>query len=1526
MPISSIRNRRPGKKPLYATSTDATLQYSINTPITPLSPITASRGVPFINLEGGEYYEYFVHTSGDPLPTGITINTTTGVISGTPTVSTVVSESQFSTTSYIAARDSRGFVAYKKSVITFIITVPFVATTSGNTYLTGFIGQTTFNNLIYDSVTGGRPPYVYYIVNGALPNGMSINQSTGRIIGVPTSVKRTYTDQSQTSVIPLTPAVSIRVRDFYNTQSVLTADFHFNIEETVTATASPNVAIVGPLPINIYFNSFTSVTAGVPPYTYFIPSSQSGSYPTGVTVNSVTGVISGTYTGLSTQIIDGEVVETYIPYVGTLKVGVQDSVGNLASTVSEVDINAYVVFEVGLATPGQNSITKLATKSFSFKPLIGSNGVKPYVYRLIDYVYTDGANNTATLTELPVGASIVPADGTLNVASGGIPAGVYKLHYGAHDNTGYEAQNIPEITLSIRDSVVGIPLLTTNTFKMYVNQSSILDTFTDVITAELGTPPYSYVAAPGLPAGMSFATVPDVYYGNTKYQIKGPITAPNKTTVVVSVTDSLGSVAPETVTIDFNVKKHISSSNDIKEIVAFVGDEIEPILVFDTISDGFMPYSVIRNSGTLRPELELINTGYDSDLPLDPANGYTYYNSTSDTYTTEKHIKLWANNWGYDPVHGKTLGTNKTWLYSGSSTITYLVQDVNREFSSNMSSLTFNIYDKLTWTSQYYMVTGVANVDEINITPIVPLNGVPPYKINAVKSKINPATGVLETLPSIGLTLTAPNIISGKANRAFTGTLYYYVTDSAKGRTDDVAVDFNIVDPITATTISAIREVMCVVGSNVYEYKAGSITEVTTELNIPFYTNVQYGKPPYTFFESDVSGNSIASKLPRNFYIDGNTGVMTGYATSTLPLARTAIYCCVSDTIPMKATASKIFLTVHDELTVVSVDNSQAFTNIDGSAPSSYMSWFTNSPMQGFMLVRGVNGSGRYLYSVEPIGSTTMEMFQQYLKINSTSGIVSLSNDPVTGTARTMVSNVFEVHFRVNVTDVFTGVTIGSNETFILQTIAEFKVTVLIESSMLEVSSAVSSDVISVTGGSGSYEVISIIPSLPLGLALSSTGTLSGTPLVVAQMATFFIRIGDTVYNASTQVALNLMIINKVANIYLPSSNAKTVGLDDVSTAANLSRAILAYTPVTVNIYVNGNITSALASRAALTIEMAGLAGSSKINLIMNSSIVGAGGAGGNASTIESSRNGKNGGPGLKLLTGAIPVNILPGTGGMIGGGGGGGGAGGTMWLSYSTAKAFRYLQRQSIPVIWYQYSDGTYQTSIQFDLTEYMYVFDSTYRELYVSLRDQYDDPSPHPYPTPFNIVYRYSPDYDNFFPAPTPSNQQSTGSLQVYTVAGASGGAGAGAGGSVTGANGGTSPNGGSHIIPSITDPTAQDFIDAGFPNNLSVASLDTRVTLDIGGKSGSGGDGTGPGAGLGGVDKPVDGNTLWGCVGGGGGGISGWGGDGDACFDAPANGATIIPGGVGGQGGPAIDATNITASLTIENPSTVYGDINY
>ena len=136
----------------------------------------------FLVATGGTpAYTYSI--SGGSLPTGLTLNPSTGAITGTPSAA-----GTFSDTSRVA--DSAG----ASSTSACGITIGPVA--GGALSLTcasniGQVGQPYVSAMV---ATGGTAPYTYSISAGSLPPGLTLDPATGAISGTPTTAGSfTYT-------------------------------------------------------------------------------------------------------------------------------------------------------------------------------------------------------------------------------------------------------------------------------------------------------------------------------------------------------------------------------------------------------------------------------------------------------------------------------------------------------------------------------------------------------------------------------------------------------------------------------------------------------------------------------------------------------------------------------------------------------------------------------------------------------------------------------------------------------------------------------------------------------------------------------------------------------------------------------------------------------------------------------------------------------------------------------------------------------------------------------------------------------------------------------------------------------------------------------------------------------------------------------------------------------------------------------------------------------------------------------------
>ena len=151
-------------------------------PLITVNPATLPNGIvgsPYnatISATGGAAPFAFSVTGG-ALPGGLSLGPTTGAITGTPTLA-----GTFNFT--ITATDSNG-CAGSRAYTVMIATPPCpVITVSPATLPNGVIGSAYSQTM---SGTGGTAPYTFTVTNGALPNGFSLNSTTGAIAGTPAS-------------------------------------------------------------------------------------------------------------------------------------------------------------------------------------------------------------------------------------------------------------------------------------------------------------------------------------------------------------------------------------------------------------------------------------------------------------------------------------------------------------------------------------------------------------------------------------------------------------------------------------------------------------------------------------------------------------------------------------------------------------------------------------------------------------------------------------------------------------------------------------------------------------------------------------------------------------------------------------------------------------------------------------------------------------------------------------------------------------------------------------------------------------------------------------------------------------------------------------------------------------------------------------------------------------------------------------------------------------------------------------------
>ena len=229
--------------------------------ITPLTAATGTVGTAYSQtLTGGggtAPYAAWTVTNGT-LPAGLTLNSSTGVISGTPTASTGAA-----TSVTVRSTDARGcqvsaVIAIKVCPVITLSPATLAASTAGTSY-----SQTI-------TASGGVAAYVYTVSSGALPAGLTLS-SAGALAGTPTSTA--------------TASFTITATD----ANGCTGTRNYSLTPACpTIAVSPSTLPNGM--VNSAYSQTVTSSGGVGTMTYSI---SSGSLPAGLSLNTTSGVISG---------------------------------------------------------------------------------------------------------------------------------------------------------------------------------------------------------------------------------------------------------------------------------------------------------------------------------------------------------------------------------------------------------------------------------------------------------------------------------------------------------------------------------------------------------------------------------------------------------------------------------------------------------------------------------------------------------------------------------------------------------------------------------------------------------------------------------------------------------------------------------------------------------------------------------------------------------------------------------------------------------------------------------------------------------------------------------------------------------------------------------------------------------------------------------------------------------------------------------------------------------------------------------
>jgi len=287
------------------------------------------------------------------LPTGLSLNPSTGAITGTPSATVAATPLTFTVS------DSGSPVQSKSVSLTLTIApVPLIITTAS--LPSGKVGVAYSTTL---AATGGTTPFTWSLTSGLLPTGLSLNSSTGAITGTPsvpaTNLALTFTAKDSGSP-PQTTSVSL----------------------TLTVAAAPLGITTSSLPsgtVDLAYSTTLAATGGTSPFTWSITS---GALPKGLSLDPDTGAITGAPSApVTSGALTFKVTDSGSP--------VQTASVNLTLTV----VTAPLVISTTSLPNGIVGVAYSAT-------LVARGGATPFIWSL-------------TAGTLPTGLSLNPATGAI---------------------------------------------------------------------------------------------------------------------------------------------------------------------------------------------------------------------------------------------------------------------------------------------------------------------------------------------------------------------------------------------------------------------------------------------------------------------------------------------------------------------------------------------------------------------------------------------------------------------------------------------------------------------------------------------------------------------------------------------------------------------------------------------------------------------------------------------------------------------------------------------------------------------------------------------------------------------------------------------------------------------------------------------------------------------------------------------------------------------------------------------------------